>query len=119
MDDNRAIATEARVKIAHAAPAAGNVDVYVTPAGEVSDTRILNGEVTPLLSDYAFGVVTDYVSVTPGDYDIRVVAADGTLIAINIADFNLPAGLVATVIARGPSEISDTPDDFGVIVLTN
>ncbi|HET8708534.1 MAG TPA: DUF4397 domain-containing protein, partial [Pseudomonadales bacterium] len=42
-DDNRAIATEARVKVIHAAPDAGTVNIFVTPADTVSTTQILNG----------------------------------------------------------------------------
>ncbi len=117
-DMNRAVATQASVKVAHAAPAAGTVDVYVTAAGEYSVADVegmMAGD--PLLDDFEYGAITDYVVVAPGDYDIRVVA--GGMVAINVEGFTLGGGTVSTVIARGPSEPSGEPSDFGVIVLTN
>lgn len=117
-DDNRAIATEARVKVMHAAPAAGVVDVYVTPVGSVSTTDILNGDVTPTLNDFAFATITDYVSLAEGEYDIRVVAGDGSVLAIDTA-VTLANGVVANVIAHGPDAADGTPNSFGLVVTTN
>jgi hypothetical protein len=116
-DQNRSVVTQASVKVIHAAPAAGTVDVYVTPAGDFTASDVENGLAgAPLLDDFEFGVITDYVAVAPGDYDIRVVAGGAT--AINVENFNLAAGSVSTVIARGPID-SGTPSDFNVILLTN
>ncbi|MEL7537112.1 MAG: DUF4397 domain-containing protein [Pseudomonadota bacterium] len=116
-DDNRPVATEARVKVIHAAPAAGTVDVFVTPAGTLSVADAEMGNAMPLLDDFEFGTVTDPVAVAPGDYDIRVIA--GGVAAINIEGFTLAAGTAANVIARGPSEPAGAPTDFSVIVTTN
>lgn len=117
-DMNRAIATQASVKVVHAAPAAGTVDVYVTAAGDVSVADIEGMSAgDPLLADFEYGAITDYVVVAPGDYDIRVVA--GGMVAINVEGFTLDGGTVGTVIARGPAEPSGDPADFGVVVLTN
>ncbi|MFK8032093.1 MAG: DUF4397 domain-containing protein [Gammaproteobacteria bacterium] len=117
-DSNRAIVTEARVKVIHAAPAAGTVDVFVTPAGSFTVDQVESGAAgDPLLDDFVYPTITDYVAVEPGDYDIRVVA--GGSVAINVEGFTLGAGLVANVIARGPAEPSGAPTDFGLIVTTN
>lgn len=117
-DANRAVATEASVKVIHGAPAAGAVDVYVTPAGEFTAADVEGGLAgMPLLDDFAFGDITDYVTVAPGAYDIRVVA--GGMVAINVESFELGGGVVASVLAYGPSEQGGTVDDFGVVVLTN
>jgi len=117
-DNSRAVATQASVKVVHAAPAAGTVEVYVTGAGDFSVDDVENGLAgDPLLADFAFADITDYVPVAPGDYDIRVVA--GGVVAINIEGLNLAAGSVSTVVARGPNEPNGTPDDFNVILLTN
>ncbi len=117
-DSARSIATQASVKIIHAAPAAGDVDIYVTGAGDYSAEAIETGMGgDPLLSGFSFGTITDYVAVTPGRYDIRVVA--GGVTAINVEDFELGAGLVANIIARGPSESNGTAEGFSVIVTTN
>ena len=117
-DANRAIATQASVKVVHGAPAAGDVDVYVTAAGEYSVVQVESQAAgDPLLDEFTFGSITDYVAVAPGSYDIRVVA--GGMVAINLEGVQLDGGSVSTVIARGPSEPAGTPTDFGVIVLSN
>jgi hypothetical protein len=114
----RPVATQASVKVIHAAPAAGTVQVYVTPAGDFSVAEVESGMAgTPLLPDFAFGDITDAVAVAPGDYDIRVIA--GGIAAINVENFNLAAGSVSTVIARGPIEPAGIPSDFGLVVLGN
>jgi len=116
-DDNRSIVTQASVKVVHAAPAAGVVDVYVTPAGAFTTEDVANGLAgDPLLSDFAFGAITEYVAVPPDSYDIWVVA--GGAVAIDANNVQLAAGSVTTVIAREPID-SGLPDDFNVIVLTN
>ena len=116
-DENRSIVTQASVKVVHAAPLAGLVDVYVTTAGQFTSSDVASGLAgAPLLADFAFADITEYVAVAPGDYDIRVVA--GGVVAINVEGFNLAAGSVSTVIAREPID-TGLPDDFNVIVLTN
>lgn len=117
-DDSRSVATQASVKVIHAAPAAGDVDVFVTVAGAFSVAEVeANMAGAPLLDDFAFADITGYVAVAPGNYDIRVVA--GGVAAINVENLNLAAGSVSTIVARGPSEPSGMPTDFGVILLTN
>ncbi|MEN8668281.1 MAG: DUF4397 domain-containing protein [Ketobacter sp.] len=117
-DDNRAIATQASLKLTHAAPAAGAVDVFITGAGIYSVAEVEAGMAgAPLLDDFAFGTITDYVAVIPGNYDIRVVAA-GT-VAINLEGVTVTGGDVLHAIARGPSEPTGAPTDFGIILLSN
>ncbi|MBA1145705.1 DUF4397 domain-containing protein [Ectothiorhodospiraceae bacterium WFHF3C12] len=119
VDDNRSIATQASVKIVHGAPAVGNVDVYVTPAGDFSTSEILNGAATPLLSDFPFRDVTDYVAVSAGDYDIRVVERSGGTMAINAEGVTLSNGDVITAIARQPDGVDGNPAGAGLLLLTN
>jgi hypothetical protein len=122
-DNNRSIITQATVKVVHGAPAAGPVSVYVTPAGEFSKEDVENGLAgDPLLENFEFGSITDYVAIPPGDYDIRVVPDSLGVAAINVEGATLPEGVVATVIARQPNDPgspSGTPNDFGLVVLTN
>lgn len=116
-DNNRSIITQASVKVIHAAPLAGDVDIFVTSAGEFTVSDVENGLAgAPLLDDFAYSDITDYVAVAPGNYDIRVVA--GGTAAINVENFDLAAGSVSSIIARQPID-SGTPSDFGVILLTN
>ena len=116
-DNNRSVITQASVKVIHAAPAAGVVDVYVTPAGAFTAQAVADGLAgAPLLDDFAFPSITDYVAVAPDAYDIRVVA--GGVVAIDIENVNLVEGGVYTAIAREPID-SGLPDDFNLILLTN
>lgn len=117
-DNNRSVATEAQVKVVHAAEDAGLVSVYVTAAGDFTTTQIENDEATPLLTDFAFESITDYVPLAAGSYDIRVVPNSTGTVAIDVTNFALVAGDVVTVIARQPND-SGTPTDFNVIVLSN
>ena len=90
----------------------------MTNAGDFSVADVENGLADPpLLPSFAFADITDDVAVAAGNYDIRVVA--GGTVAINVENFNLAAGSVSTIIARGPIEPSGVPSDFGVVVLTN
>lgn len=117
-DNNRSIATQASLKLTHAAPAAGTVDVFITAAGSYTTAEVEAGFAgTPLLDEFAFGDITDYVAVAPGAYDIRVLA--GGVTAINLEGVAVSGGDVLHAIARGPSEPSGTPSDFGVILLSN
>jgi hypothetical protein len=116
IDENRAVVTQASVKILHAAPAAGDVDIYVTAAGDFSAADVIAGLAgDPLLDEFAFGDLTPYVTLAPGDYDIRVIA--GGAAAINVEGLTLGPGLVATVIARQDEAPGPTP--FGAVLLTN
>jgi len=122
VDDNRPLADLARVKILHGAPDAGLVDVYVTPAGVYSANDVLAGIAgDPLLPDFAFGSLTDYLAVAAGDYDIRILQKSSGLIAIDAPGITLKAGLVATVIARQPNGagVNPVPADFNLVVLAN
>jgi hypothetical protein len=120
IDTNRTIITQASAKILHAAPAAGLVDVYVTPSTEnYTVAELVNGDAgPPLLANFAFGDLTPYVPLPPGDYDIRIFQIGAALPAIDIEDFTLAPGLVATVIARQPDG-DGNPNDFNLVVLTN
>jgi hypothetical protein len=116
-DNNRSVVTQASVKVIHGAPAAGIVDVYVTTAGTYTASDVENGLAgAPLLKDFNFADISEYVAVVPGDYDVRVLA--GGSVAINVENFTLAAGSVSTVIARGPID-AGAPTDFNVVVLTN
>ena len=126
VDDNRPIVTQASVKILHAAPAAGAVDVYVTPGDAYTDADVLAGLAgDPLLDGFEFGDLTDYVRLAPNTatsnpdgYDIRIIPEATGTIATSVDNFMLPPVLVATVIARQPAA-TGAPTDFNLVVLTN
>lgn len=81
-------ADNAMVRVVHASPDAGTVDVYV--------------DGTKLLSNFAFGTVTDYVSVAAGSHKIQVTPAGKDVSAAVITqDVSVDGGMVYTVAAIG------------------
>lgn len=92
-------AGQARVRVVHLSPTAGNVDVFVTAPG--ADLAAA----TPTLSAVPFRGVSGYLSVPAGTYQVRAVPA-GTApasragaVAINVASLALPALGNRTIVA--------------------
>lgn len=111
-DDARPVATNAKVRIIHAAanPAAASVDIYVTAVG-----ADINSE-EPALTSVAFKDNTGYINLAPGDYDVTVTVAGTKTAAIGPATISIAGGDVFTAIARDPipGEM-----DFGLILLAD
>ena len=64
----RRVATEAKVRIFHAAPNAPQVDLYVTSDNDISDD-------TAAFSNVPFKAETGYVSLKPGTYYVTATDA--------------------------------------------
>lgn len=77
----------------HGAPSAPNVDIYVTAPGADLATA------TPVLTDIPFEAIAEYLSVAPGEYQVRVTAAGTTTVAIDSGSVNLANGVNYTAIA--------------------
>lgn len=83
--------SNAMVRVVHASPAAGTVDVYV------------DGKA--LLTNFEFGKVTDYVSVPAGSHKIEVSpAGKGESAAVITQDVTVSAGMAYTVAAIGTKD---------------
>ncbi len=92
-------AGQARVRVVHLSPTAGNVDVFVTAPG--ADLAAA----TPRLTAVPYRGVSGYLTVPAGTYQIRVVPA-GTApasragaVAINVASLAIPALGNRTIVA--------------------
>lgn len=108
VDDNRPIATEARVRILHLAPGAGAVDIYVTAPG--ADI----GVAEPAITGFELREETGYLSLAGGSYDVTVTAAGTKTVAIGPATLALENGGIYTVAAR---DATGGGAPFGVILL--
>ena len=108
VDDNRGIATEARVRIIHAAATAGDVDIFVVEPGTDITQPDQDGEdVAPTFAGVALNDSTGYVSLEPGSYDVIVIAAEdedsvaaNRVPVIGPATITLDAGGVYSAAAR-------------------
>ena len=92
-DNNRSVATEAKVRLVHASTLAGNVDIYVVAEG----TAIANA--TPAFTNIPFKAETGYVSLAAGDYDVVITPTGTTTEAIK-ATLSFANGGIYTAIAR-------------------
>ncbi len=111
IDDRRPVATESKVRIIHASPGAGTVDIYVTAPG--TDISMIE----PTLTGVPFPANTGFLSLTPGDYEVTVTQTGMTMPAIGPAAITIMPGGVYTAIARdaqgggGPFDLI-LADDF-------
>lgn len=111
VDDLRSVATHGRLRVLHAAEIAGEVDVYLVPRATPTD-RV--SEFEPVLAGFAFTELTDFLPLTPGEYEVFVTPADVAVVAITATVVVAPGG-VYTAVARPQSNalglqvIDDTP----------
>jgi hypothetical protein len=107
VDDNRSLATAAKVRIVHTAPSAGNVDIYVTPPGASIAT------LTPAFTNVPFRAETRYVNLAGGSYDVTVTPTGTKTAAIGPATISVNDGGVYTAAAR---DAAGGGAPFGIIL---
>jgi hypothetical protein len=96
----------ARVRVVHASPDAGGVDVHA------------EGTTTPLISNLRYGEVTPYLELEPGTYNLQV-RPTGRLDAplYETGDITLEIGAEITAVATGFAESTDADDRFRILAL--
>jgi len=92
-DEEAADATQAKLRVIHAAPDAGALDVYVTAAGDALATA------TALHSSVAAGKASSYATRGAGTWQVSVTGAgDRDDPRLRLTDVVLSAGQVATLL---------------------
>ncbi len=99
-----------KVRLVHAAPSAGLVDIYITAPG--ADISTLD----PTISDFEFKTNTGYLEVPAGTYQVRITLAKTKTVAIDTGALPLSNGQIRTALAVDPAPGSS---DFGVILLSD
>jgi Domain of unknown function (DUF4397) len=88
-DDGVAPATgKLKLRVAHLAPKAGAVDIYLTAPTD----DILSTSFAPTLANVAFKAVSPVQEIAPGDYRIRMTAAGSKAVIYDSSKLTLPAG---------------------------
>jgi trimeric autotransporter adhesin len=95
-DDNRSLATAAKVRLIHNSPTAGDVDIYVTATDDISDADPTFADIPYNPDDVAN---TGYVQLEAGIYYVTITPAGSKDAAIGPLMVDLAAGDVLSAIA--------------------
>ena len=94
VDDNTLPAAgNAKVRIGHLAPFAGELE------DTLADVRLQDG--TVILDDVPYGAVADYLELPEGVYDLKITTADGSVTLIDLMPVSLSDGDILSVYAVG------------------
>lgn len=109
-DDNRRLATAAKVRLVHGSPSAGLVDIYVTADGDIAN-------VDPNFEDVPFEADTGYVELAEGSYVVTVTGPDSktpafTPVPIAVINSGVYTAIVRDAPGGGAPFSVITLDDF-------
>lgn len=94
-NSERTVVTESKLRVTHASPGTGNVDLYLLEQG--ADFAAA----APSFAAVPFGTSTPVLSLAPGAYDVYVTpAGNKSVVAIEVPNLALSGGDVLDVIAR-------------------
>ncbi|MNZ52565.1 hypothetical protein D3C78_704140 [compost metagenome] len=95
-DTGRSVATEAQLRVLHAAPTAPAVDIYLTAGTDISGA-------SPALKAVPFKADSGYLAIAAGDYQVTVTASGDKTPVIGPLPVTLANGQVLTAAALSDS----------------
>jgi hypothetical protein len=104
-DNNRSVATEARIRLVHGSVSAGEVDIYVAAGGTLTVDVDTAQDFAYTATAVPFKADTGYLALPAGSYDIAITPTGSTGAAIGPLTVDLDAGGIYTAIARDESGI--------------
>lgn len=109
-DDVRRIATEAKLRVIHASPSAGNVDIYLTTSASLSGA-------SPALSNVPYKADSGFLPVTAGSYYVTVTPTGKTTpaigpLAVTLANKGIYTAVAVDHVGGGAPLGLITLDDF-------
>jgi hypothetical protein len=104
-DNNRAVATEAKLRLVHGSVSAGEVDIYVAAGGTLTVDVDTTQDFLFTATAVPFKAETGYLALPPGSYDVAVTPTGSTGAAIGPVTVDLAAGGIYTAIARDETGI--------------
>ncbi len=107
-DDRRRLATQAKIRVVHGSPTAGDVDVYLTAPNAGIATA------TPVLTSVKFKDFTGFLSLAAGSYDVTVTSAGTQTAVIGPATIRVANRGIYTAVAR---DAVDGGAPIGLILL--
>lgn len=105
---NPGLGSGAEIRVVHASPDAGNVDVYA------------EGVAAPLLTNVPYTTTSDYLELAPGTYNLQLRAAGaaaGSAPVFETGPVNVPIGARITAIAAGLAGSSNAADKLRVLLM--
>jgi hypothetical protein len=91
-DDTRRIATAAKLRLVHASPSAGNVDIYLTATSSLAGA-------TPVLTNVPFKAESGFLPVAAGSYFVTITPTGTTTPAIGPLAITLANQKIYTAVA--------------------
>lgn len=101
---------ETRIRLVHAAPTAGDVDIYITEPGAALNTAV------PSLTSVAFGAASDYMVLESRTYQVRVAVAAGDVLLIDLPLLVMSSMQVLTIVLM---DTMGSGPPHGLIVLSD
>lgn len=86
-------AGQIKLRLVHASPSAGPVDIYVQPPGTDINT------VSPTLTNVPFKAASDYLTVAAGSYEVFITPTGTKTVALDSGALTLTAGQIRTAVA--------------------